>query len=202
MLSKKYFLAGGPHFSAPPVRPTRAEASRQHRSNSDSPERARRGRSRLHSGHHKAERQLHHRATSVDACRSSRSVPAGAAFGLAIPAQPRSSRQRSCLRGPANAKTLRGMACGGTRPASPAFSSGGSFTPKSRPVRKAAGRSHMGHERPDWPPSTMAASPQRPDILGESCGDRLGPKGDVPPWHECKWLKPISEVRDTHRRAV
>jgi hypothetical protein len=36
----------------------------------------------------------------------------------------------------------------------------------------------MGHERPDWP---MAASPQRPDILGESCGDRLGPKGDVPP---------------------
>jgi hypothetical protein len=69
-------------FSAPPVRPTRAEASRQHRSNADSPERARRGRSRLHSGHHKAERQLHHRATSVDACRSSRSVPAGAAFGL------------------------------------------------------------------------------------------------------------------------
>jgi hypothetical protein len=144
-------------FSAPPVRPTRAEASRQHRSNSDSPERARRGRSRLHSG---------------------------------------------CLRGPANAKTLRGMACGGTRPASPAFSSGGSFTPTSRPVRKAAGRPHMGHERPDRPPSTMATSPQRPDILGESCGDRLGPKGDVPPWHECKWLKPISEVRDTHRRAV
>jgi hypothetical protein len=94
------------------------------------------------------------------------------AVKMAIPAQPRSSRQRSCLRGPANAKTLRGMACGGTRPASPAFSSGGSFTPTSRPVRKAAGRSHMGHERPDRPPSTMAASPQRPDILGESCGDR------------------------------
>jgi hypothetical protein len=74
--------------------------------------------------------------------RSSRSVPAGAAFGL---------RGGCSAQLPAGARQCEDAArdgLPGTRPASPAFSSGGSFAPTGRPVRKAAGRSQMGQEPP------------------------------------------------------
>jgi hypothetical protein len=53
---------------------------------------------------------------------------------------------RCCLRGACQREDPARDGLPGTRPASPAFSSGGSFIPKGRPVRKAVGRSHMGHQ--------------------------------------------------------